>query len=130
MQLNLRLRVFSSDQVNYDYYPQQPRDSYNYQQQIVTPTSAPDISGLTLRQFNDLYPRSSFLGYEQQPYSECPPQQPYVPNSVQQQYVPPQQVEATNGPSYREVMILMGKVIEKLESMDERLRVNQRCRNI
>ena len=66
MQLNLRLRVFSSDQVNYDYYPQQPRDSYNYQQQIVTPTSAPDISGLTLRQFNDLYPRSSFLGYEQQ----------------------------------------------------------------
>jgi len=49
-------------QVNYDYYPQQPRD---FQQQIVTPTSAPDISGLTLRQFNDLYPRSSFLGYEQ-----------------------------------------------------------------
>ncbi|QCE14440.1 hypothetical protein DEO72_LG11g1440 [Vigna unguiculata] len=117
-------------QVNYDYYPQQPRDSYDYQQQIVTPTSAPDISGLTLRQFNDLYPRSSFLGYEQQPYSECPPQQPYVPNSFQQQYVPPQQVEATNGPSYREVMILMGEVIEKLESMDERLRVDQRCRNI
>ncbi|QCD92815.1 hypothetical protein DEO72_LG5g884 [Vigna unguiculata] len=114
-------------QVNYDYYPQQPRD---FQQQIVTPTSAPDISGLTLRQFNDLYPRSSFLGYEQQPYSECPPQQPYVPNSVQQQYVPPQQVEAINGPSYREVMILMGEVIEKLESMDERLRVDQRCRNI
>ena len=79
-------------QVNYDYYPQQPRDSYDYQQQIVTPTSAPDTSGLTLRQFNDLYPISSFLGYEQQPYSECPPQQPYVPNSVQQQYVPPQQV--------------------------------------
>ena len=45
-------------------------------------------------------------------------------------YVPPQQVEATNGPSYREVMILMGEVIEKLESMDERLRVDQRCRNI
>ncbi|QCE03779.1 hypothetical protein DEO72_LG8g1805 [Vigna unguiculata] len=117
-------------QVNYDYYPQQPRDSYDYQQQIVTPTSAPDTSGLTLRQFNDLYPRSSFLGYEQQPYSECPPQQPYVPNSFQQQYVPPQQDEATNGPSYREVMILMGEVIEKLESMDERLRVDQRCRNI
>ncbi|QCD78518.1 hypothetical protein DEO72_LG1g2153 [Vigna unguiculata] len=114
-------------QVNYDYYPQQPRD---FQQQIVTPTSTPDISGLTLQQFNDLYPRSSFLGYEQQPYSECPPQQPYVPNSFQQQYVPPQQVEATNGPSYREVMILMGEVIEKLESMDERLRVDQRCRNI
>ncbi|QCD86288.1 hypothetical protein DEO72_LG3g809 [Vigna unguiculata] len=117
-------------QVNYDYYPQQPRDSYDYQQQIVTPTSAPDTSGLTLRQFNDLYPRSSFLGYEQQPYSECPPQQPYVPNSVQQQYIPPQQVEVTNGPSYKEVMILMGEVIEKLESMDERLRVDQRCRNI
>jgi len=46
------------------------------------------------------------LGYEQQPYSECPPQQPYVPNSFQQQYVPPQQVEATNGPSYRKVMKL------------------------
>ena len=27
-------------------------------------------------------------------------------------------------------MILMGEVIEKLESMDERLRVDQRCRNI
>jgi len=44
-------------QMNYDYYPQQPCDSYDYQQQIFTPTSAPDISGLTLRQFNDLYPR-------------------------------------------------------------------------
>ncbi|QCE11111.1 hypothetical protein DEO72_LG10g2344 [Vigna unguiculata] len=117
-------------QVNYDYYPQQPCDSYDYQQQIVTPTSGPDISGLTLRQFNDLYPRSSFLGYEQQPYSKCPPQQPYVPNSFQQQFVPSQQVEATNGPSYKEVMILMGEVIEKLESMDERLRLDQRCRNI
>jgi len=30
----------------------------------------------------------------------------------------------------REVMILMGEVIKKLESMDERLRVDQRCRNI
>jgi len=29
-----------------------------------------------------------------------------------------------------EVMILMGEVIGKLESMDERLRVDQRCRNI
>ncbi|QCD78617.1 hypothetical protein DEO72_LG1g2253 [Vigna unguiculata] len=103
--------------MDYNCYPQQPRDS---QQQIVTPTSALDISGLTLRQFNDLYPRSSFLGYEQQPYSECPPQQPYIPNSFQQQYVPPQQVEATIGPSYKEVMIFMGEVIEKLESMDER----------
>ena len=27
-------------------------------------------------------------------------------------------------------MILMGEVIEKLEAMDERLRVDQRCRNI
>ncbi|QCE00017.1 hypothetical protein DEO72_LG7g1303 [Vigna unguiculata] len=113
--------------MDYNCYPQQPND---FQQQIVTPTSAPDISGLTLRQFNDLYPRSSFLGYEQQPYSECPPQQPSIPNSFQQQYVPPQQVEATNGPSYKEVMILMGEVIEKLESMDERLQVDQRCRNI
>jgi len=104
--------------------------THDFKQQIVTPTSAPDISGLTLRQFNDLYPRSYFLGYEQQPYSECPPRQPYVPNSFQQQYVPPQQVGATNGPSYSEVMILMGEVIEKLESMDERLRVDKRCRNI
>jgi len=85
-----------SFQRDYNCYPQQPCD---FQQQIVTPTFAPDISGLTLRQFNDLYPRSSFLGYEQQPYYECPPQQPYVPNSFQQQYVPPQQVEATNRPS-------------------------------
>jgi len=53
------------------------------------------------------------------------PQQPCVPNNFQQQYVPPQQVEATNGPSNREVMILMGEVIEKLESVDERLRVDQ-----
>jgi len=35
------------------------------------------------------------LGYEQQPYSECPPRQPYAPNSFQQQYVPPQKIEAT-----------------------------------
>ena len=50
--------------VNYNYYPQQPHDSYD-QQQIVTPTSAPDLSRLTIRQLNDLYPRSSFLEYEQ-----------------------------------------------------------------
>jgi len=97
-----------SFQMDYNCYPQQPRD---FQQQIVTPTSAPDISGLTLRQFNDLYPRSSFLWYEQRSYSKCPPQQPYVPNSFQQHYVPPQKVETTNGPSYREVMILMGQQI-------------------
>ena len=97
--------------MDYNCYPQQ-RD---FQQQIVTPTSAPDISGLTLQQFNDLYPRSFFLGYEQQPYFECSAQQSYVPNSFQQQYVPPQQVEATNGPSYKEVMILMGEVIEKFD---------------
>jgi len=54
-----------SFQRDYNCYPQQPCD---FQQQIVTPTFAPDISGLTLRQFTDLYPRSSFLGYEQQPY--------------------------------------------------------------
>jgi len=44
-------------QVNYDCYPQQSRDSYDYQQQIVTYTSPPDISRLTIHQFNDLYPR-------------------------------------------------------------------------
>jgi len=43
--------------VNYDYYPQQPRDSYDYQQQIVTPTSLPNLSRLAIRQLNDLYPR-------------------------------------------------------------------------
>ena len=35
------------------------------------------------------------------------PQQPYVLHSFQQQYVPLQQVEVTNGPSYKEVTILM-----------------------
>ena len=40
-----------SFRMDYNYYPQQPRD---FQQQIVTPTSAPDMRGLTLRQFNDL----------------------------------------------------------------------------
>ena len=45
------------------FYPHQPHDSYGYQQ-IVTPTFAPNIIRLTLCQFNDLYPRSSFLGYE------------------------------------------------------------------
>jgi len=34
-----------SFQMDYNCYPQQPRDS---RQQIVTPTSALDISGLTL----------------------------------------------------------------------------------
>jgi len=48
-----------SFQMDYNCYPQQLRDSYDYQQQIVIYTSAPDISGLTLRQFNDLYHRSS-----------------------------------------------------------------------
>jgi len=60
--------------VNYNCYPQQPHDSYDYQQQIVTPTSAPDLIRLTICQLNDLYPRSSFLEYEQQSYHE---QQPY-----------------------------------------------------
>ena len=68
-----------------NYNPQQPHYPYDYQKQIVTSTSAPDISRLTLRQFNDLYPRSSFVEYEQpsyleqQPYFECPPQPLYVP---------------------------------------------------
>ena len=57
-------------QVSYDYYPQQPHDSYDYQQQIVTPTSAPDLSRLTIRQLNDLYARSSFVEYEQPSYHE------------------------------------------------------------
>ena len=58
------------------------------------------------------------------------PQQPYVPHNFQQQYLPPQQVEATNGPSYKEVMMLMSEVIEKLDGMDERLRADQRCKHI
>ena len=71
--------------MNYNYYPQQPHDPYDYQQQIVTPTYALDVSRLTIHQFNDLYPRSSFLEYEQpphhgqQPCSEYPLQPSYVP---------------------------------------------------
>jgi len=81
-------------QVNYNYYPQQPLDPYDYQQQIVTPTSAPNLSRLTVCQLNDLYPRSSFLEYEQQsyhdqqPYSVCPLQPLYVPFGSQQQHAP------------------------------------------
>ena len=51
--------------MNYNYYPQQPHDPYDYQQQIVIPTFVPDLSRLTIRQLNYLYPRSSFLEYEQ-----------------------------------------------------------------
>ena len=51
-------------QVNYNYYPQQPHDLYDYQQKIVAPTSTPDLSRLTIRQLNDLYSRSSFVEYE------------------------------------------------------------------
>jgi len=34
--------------MDYNYYQQQSRDSYDYQQQIVTPIFTHDISGLTL----------------------------------------------------------------------------------
>jgi len=54
----------------------------------------------------------------------------YYAHSFQQQHVPPQQVEASNGPSYREVMILMDVMREKLGVIDERLRGDQRCKNI
>jgi len=124
-------------QVNYNYYPQQQHDPYNYQQQIVTPTSAPDLSMLTIRQLNDLYPRSSFMEYEkpsyheQQPYSECPPQSLHVPfGSQQQQHAPSQQVAAINGPSYKVVMLLMDGLRKKLYTIDERLRADQRCEDI
>ncbi|QCD86842.1 hypothetical protein DEO72_LG3g1369 [Vigna unguiculata] len=124
-------------QVNYNYYPQQPHDPYDYQQQIVTPTSAPDLSMLTIRQLNDLYPRSSFLEYdqqsyhEQQPYFVCPLQPLSVPfGSQQQQHAPSQQVAAINGPSYKEVMLLMDGLREKLDTINERLRVDQRCKDI
>jgi len=50
-------------QMNYDYYPQQPHNSYGYQQQIFTPTFTLDIR-LIIRQLNYLYPISSFLEYE------------------------------------------------------------------
>jgi len=56
-------------QVNYNYYPQQPHDPYDYEQQIVTPTSALDCR-LTIHQLNDLYPRSSILEYKKQSYHE------------------------------------------------------------
>jgi len=120
-------------QVNYDYYP---RDAYAYQQQIVTPTS-PNLSRLTIYQLYDLYPRSSFVEYEQpsyheqQPYSKCPPQSSYVPfGSQQQQHAPSQQVVAINGPCYKEVVLLMDGLREKLDTIDERLRVDQRCKGI
>jgi len=126
-----------SFQMDYNCYPEQLHDSYNYQQQIVTPTSAPDLSRLTIRQLNDLQPRSSFVEYEQlsyheqQPYSECPPQPSYVPfGSQQQQHATSQQVVAINGPSYKEVVLLMDGLREKLDTIDERLRVDQRCKDI
>jgi len=117
--------------VNYNYYPQQPHDPYNYQQQIVAPTSEPDLSRLTIRQLNDLYLRSSFVEYEQpsyheqQPYFVCPLQPLYVPfGSQQQQHAPSQQVAVINGPSYKEVVLLMDGLREKLDTTNERLRVD------
>jgi len=107
-------------QVNYD----------DYHQQIVTPTFAPDISRLTIRQFNDLYPRSSFLEYEQppyheqQPYSKGPPQPSYILFGSQQQHAPSQQVATINGLSYKEVVLLMDGLREKLDTIDERLRAD------
>ena len=123
-------------QMNDDYYPQQPHDSNGYQQHIFAPTFAPDISRLTIRQFNDLYPRSSFLEceqplyHEQQPYCEYSLQPSYVPFGSQQQHAPSQQVAPINGPSYRQVVLLIDGLIEKLDTIDERLRAYQRCKDI
>jgi len=63
--------------------------------------------------------------HEQQPYSECPPQPSYVQfGSQQQQHAPSQQVAAINGPSYKEVVLSMDGLREKLDTIDERLLVN------
>jgi len=53
-----------------DYYPQQPHDSYGYEQQIVTLTTTLDTSMLTIFQLNYLYPRPSFLEYERPTFHE------------------------------------------------------------
>ena len=77
------------------------------------------------------------MEYEQPPYHEqqrdyeYPPQPSYVPfGSQQQQHALQQQVVATNGPSYREVMLLMDRLSGKLKVKDERLQVNQRWKDI
>ena len=69
--------------------------------------------------------------HEQQPYSECPPQPSYVPfSSQQQQHAPSQQVATINGPSYKDIELLMNGLREKLDTIDERLRADQRCKDI
>jgi len=61
----------------------------------------------------------------------CPLHPSYVPfGSQQQQHAPSQQVSVINGPSYKEVMLLMDGLIEKLDTIDERLRADQRCKDI
>ena len=60
-----------------------------------------------------------------------PPQPSYVPfGSQQQQHATSQQVAAINGPSYKEVVLLMDGLREKLDTTDERLRADQRCKDI
>ena len=69
--------------------------------------------------------------HEQQPYFVCPLQPLSVPfGSQQQQHAPSQQVAAINGPSYKEVMLLMDGLREKLDTINERLRADQRCKDI
>jgi len=60
----------------------------------------------------------------------CPLQPLYVPFGSQQQEHAPSQVAAINGPSYKEVVLLMYGLREKLDTIDERLRVDQRCKDI
>jgi len=58
------------------------------------------------------------LGYEQQPYSECPLQLSYVLfGSYKQQHTPSQQVAAINGPSYKEVVLLMDGLREEIRHL-------------
>jgi len=55
----------------------------------------------------------------------CPLQPLYVPfGSQQQQHAPSQQVAVINGPSYKEVVLLMDGLREKLDITNERLRVD------
>jgi len=69
--------------------------------------------------------------HEQNPYSECPPRSSYVPfGSQQQQHASSQQVTTINEPSYKEVVLLMDGLREKLDTIDEKLRADQRCKDI
>ena len=57
-------------------------------------------------------------------------EQPSYHEQQQQQHATSQQVAAINGPSYKEVVLLMDGLREKLDTTDKRLRADQRCKDI